>query len=443
MKIKIKQRVFNDVYYPFLWDTTRYLHFYGGSGSGKSVFVAQALILRSFKTQDDTLVIRKIERTVKQSVYKLIKSIIYQWKLEDYFEFRISPAEIMNKVTGHSFVFYGLDDPEKVKSIAGIQKIWVEEATELNLNDYLELDRRLRGLKDHQIIFSYNPIDENHWLKIEFHNKQDDNAKVIKTTYLDNKFIDVDYKATLDRLRETDINQWRVYALGEWGTLNVGHRFNVIQVSQLIKKDPISIISNVKFFREFKPGQKYSIAIDGSSGMGADFTGLTIRGFYKEEGKHLLYAQMKAKVGTKAISAIAINLFNRIEAIGGQAYVIPERNSLGESIVNYLRDNLPEDRIYSELSKPSNKVDRPVRKYGYATTSSNRSGADPYLVDRMADLFHEGDLEVINEDEIKEMFSFIWNEERRRYEAQSNSHDDVLISDMLCVQGFEWIAKYG
>jgi len=34
------------------------------------------------------------------------------------------------------FICMGLDDPEKLKSIAGITDAWLEEATEFTLNDF-------------------------------------------------------------------------------------------------------------------------------------------------------------------------------------------------------------------------------------------------------------------------------------------------------------------
>ena len=40
----------------------------------------------------------------------------------------------------------GLDDPEKIKSIAGITGILIEEATELTKADFIQLDLRLRGI---------------------------------------------------------------------------------------------------------------------------------------------------------------------------------------------------------------------------------------------------------------------------------------------------------
>lgn len=431
--IDIDRQVFNDAYFPYLDDNTRYLHFYGSAGSGKSVFVAQKLILESFKRKEgqDTLVIRKIERTIKESVFKLLKSIIYQWKLQDYFDVLKSPAEITNKLTGNRFVFTGLDDPEKIKSISGIQKIWVEEATELEQNDFTELDRRLRGMKNHQIIFTYNPIDEQNWLKILFHNTEVENAKIIKTTYLDNKFVDEEYAKTLNRLREIDENQWRIYALGEWGSQSLARKFNLSRVLEIKPTEPIQIIDGVKIFRNPEK-TLYSLAIDTSSGLGADFTAISLRSI---DGR--LFAQMKAKVGEDQTVAIALNLAKWYNT-KGKVLIIPEVN-YGTYVTKTIRDNYDNNLIYKRfIQDPSKQYDSLVPDFGFKTTGANRD----LIINEFAYKFHHENLEILNEDEKKEMQNFIWNDKNKRYEAQEGSHDDVLFSDFICVAGFDYIRQY-
>ena len=48
---------------------------------------------------------------------------------------------------GSEITMKGLDDPEKIKS-AEFNHIFCEEATELSLNDYRQLDLRLRRKSD-------------------------------------------------------------------------------------------------------------------------------------------------------------------------------------------------------------------------------------------------------------------------------------------------------
>jgi len=446
MKLEIKRRVFNDAYFPFLYEMKRYLHFYGGSGSGKSVFVAQRLILESFTRESDCLVVRKVERTLKESVYKLVKSIIHQWKLDEYFETLKQPMEIINRKTGSKFVFTGLDDPEKIKSIAGFEKIWCEEATELELEDYLELDRRLRGYKHCQIIFSYNPIDEGHWIKKVFHNAPDESTVICKTTYLDNKFIDEHYKATLDKLKSIDENQWRIYALGEWGILNLPHKFDIKKLLQIAPKQPIKIFGGVKFFRDVKQNWLYSMGIDYANGIGdkGDYSAITIRDFYGDkEFRYPLVAQFKGRVGVKETNVLALKVAQIYSQFGSKVIIAPEVNFEGITSLDYLLERYPSELIYKRFDDDQDKqLDPRLPPYGWKTTSKNRTK----IINDFAYAFADNLVEICNDDEVEEAKSFIYTQdpkrlEEGRYEAQKGCHDDLLFSDLICLANMEYIAK--
>jgi len=68
--INVKKSAFNDIYYPHLTDySKRYEVYYGGSGSGKSVFVCQKLLLKSIRESRKILVVRKFATTLKDSVF--------------------------------------------------------------------------------------------------------------------------------------------------------------------------------------------------------------------------------------------------------------------------------------------------------------------------------------------------------------------------------------
>ena len=176
----------NKVYRPLLNDQSRYLLIYGGAGSGKSVFAAQKLILRSLLEKNHKILLaRKVARTVRQSQYSLINALIYSSGLEKYYSFKDGDLNIRNTLTGSEFIISGLDDVEKLKSIFGISSIWIEEATELDKRDFTQLDLRLRGkLKNYkQIIMTYNPVNAHHWLNTTCLK----NSDKLKTTFLDNK----------------------------------------------------------------------------------------------------------------------------------------------------------------------------------------------------------------------------------------------------------------
>jgi phage terminase large subunit len=126
-----------------------------------------------------------------------------------------------------------MDDPEKLKSIEGITGIWMEEATEFTQEDFEQLDLRLRGVTKYpkQIVLTLNPISEQHWIKRIFFDEPMKGVFTLKTTYLDNTFIDDDYKMVMENKQKTNPRYYNIYALGNWGTAeglifnNVTHRF--------------------------------------------------------------------------------------------------------------------------------------------------------------------------------------------------------------------------
>ena len=68
IKLNIKKKVFNDIYFPYLRDYShKYEVYYGGSGSGKSYFIAQKLLIKALTDKRDVLVIRKVGVSQKES----------------------------------------------------------------------------------------------------------------------------------------------------------------------------------------------------------------------------------------------------------------------------------------------------------------------------------------------------------------------------------------
>jgi phage terminase large subunit len=221
--------LYNPSYIPLFYNDAEFLHLYGSAGSGKSRFEAQREIVESFepgRKNRKTLVVRKVFNTLKDSCYSELKTIIYDWGVAAQFDILKSPLQITNKLTGVVFLFIGLDDVEKVKSISGVDRIWIEEATELT--DKSELDQlrlRLRGFDKVQIVLTYNPIDEHHWLNEELHEQRPDGHYFHHSTYRDNLQLlkrDSNYAKFIESTKESNPNYYRVYGLGLWGKVVEG-----------------------------------------------------------------------------------------------------------------------------------------------------------------------------------------------------------------------------
>ena len=211
----------NPAFKPALKTDARYRVLYGGAGSGKSHYAAQEFLLKMLEHGNiGILGIRDTGKSIRNSIYQLMQNLIKEYDLTDYF--------ITNKtemsftcVNGARFITSGLDDVEKLKSIVGIHEIWVEEANEISESDFNQLDLRLRGKSDlpYKITLTFNPVSELHWIKRVFFDVGKPNSFILKTTYKDNPFIDDEYKATLERLKDEDYQYYKIYALGEWGSV--------------------------------------------------------------------------------------------------------------------------------------------------------------------------------------------------------------------------------
>tara|TARA_R110000851_G_scaffold283013_1_gene436541 strand:+ start:74 stop:1303 length:1230 start_codon:yes stop_codon:yes gene_type:complete len=223
---------------PLFKNQSRYQIAWGGAGSGKSHIVARKLLYRMLNeshVKHNFLIIRKVDRTIKKSVWTLMKNIVSIWGLTKQFHFNQTDRTMIYKPTGSQFMFSGLDDVEKLKSIEGVTSIWVEEATELLQEDFEQLDLRLRGefgcLK--QIILTFNPISDQHWIKKIFFDDPIEGVFTLKTTYLDNAFIDEEYKMVMNNKKKSNPRYYGIYALGNWGTAE-GLVFNNV-TQRLIK----------------------------------------------------------------------------------------------------------------------------------------------------------------------------------------------------------------
>lgn len=225
--------VFNDVYLPFLEDQTRTQIFYGGSASGKSVFLAQRCIYDLMQGGRNYLVCRAVGRTIRGSVFTEIVRSISEWGVGGLFSVNKSDM-LITCSNGYQIIFAGLDDVEKLKSLVpargAITDIWIEEATEAGRDTVKQLYKRQRGGSgdvSKRLVMSFNPIIQVHWIYDEHFRSvawaddqrqyHGDDLLIVKTIYTDNRFLTDDDRRDLEN--ETDEYYYNVYTLGNWGVL--------------------------------------------------------------------------------------------------------------------------------------------------------------------------------------------------------------------------------
>lgn len=110
-----------------LYEPRRYKVMHGGRGGGKSHGVAQVLLDLAARQQLRVLCAREVQKSMRDSVHRLLKDYIAKLGLGSFFE--VLDTEIRG-VNGSLFLFAGLQahTVDSIKSFEGVDIVWVEEA---------------------------------------------------------------------------------------------------------------------------------------------------------------------------------------------------------------------------------------------------------------------------------------------------------------------------
>lgn len=221
--------VFNKQIFDSLFDYSRFVEvWYGGASSGKSHGVVQKVVLKAlkhWKYPRKVLWLRKVDRTIQDSIFTDVVDCLSTWKLLPLCKVNKSNRTI-NLPNGAVFLFKGMDDPEKIKSIKGLSDVVMEEASEFNQDDFTQLTLRLREPKhkDRQLFCMFNPVSKLNWTYKQWFAEDavvDHNRVAIhQSTYKDNHFLDEDNIRTIENLKQTNPAYYKIYTLGEFATLD-------------------------------------------------------------------------------------------------------------------------------------------------------------------------------------------------------------------------------
>lgn len=244
-------KVFNKQIYDNLQDYSKFIEvWYGGASSGKSHGVVQKVVLKSllnWRYPRKVLWLRKVDRTLKDSIFADVLDCLSRWQLLALCKVNNSDRTITlpNKAV---FLFKGMDDPEKIKSIKGLSDVVMEEASEFTLDDFTQLTLRLREPKHkkRQLFVMFNPVSKVNWTYKQWFDPQAEidttRVAVHHSTYKDNRFLDEENIRTIENLKKTNPAYYKIYTLGEFATLDK-LVFPVFQKQRLHATDLVDIPS--------------------------------------------------------------------------------------------------------------------------------------------------------------------------------------------------------
>lgn len=218
--------MFDDVLEDIMEHKHTHYVFKGGRGSTKSSFISLALPLLIIKyPKIHACVFRKVGNTMKNSVWGQVVWGIQAWGLESLFHIPKSIANpIIYKPTGQQIMFFGLDDPNKVKSVklpfGYIAITWFEE-----LDQYggeAEIRKVLQSTMRGGLLFwdfrSFNPpISIINWANQYATDAMSrENTLVTSNTYLDvpEEWLGPQFIAEAEDLKETNLKAYQHEYLG-------------------------------------------------------------------------------------------------------------------------------------------------------------------------------------------------------------------------------------
>jgi phage terminase large subunit len=127
----------------------------GVEGSGKSHFFAEMLVERCLTEKTFAVCVREVQKSLKQSVKRLIENKIQSLGVGSYFDIQV---DMIKTPYGGQIIFQGMQDhtAESIKSLEGFDVAWVEEAQSISLRSLGLLRPTIRKAGS-ELWFSWNP----------------------------------------------------------------------------------------------------------------------------------------------------------------------------------------------------------------------------------------------------------------------------------------------
>lgn len=202
-----------------LFQPFRYKIFKGGRGGAKSWNIARALLLLGYQRPLRILCAREMQKSIKESVHKLLADQIKLMGLSHFYE--ILQSEIRG-ANGTTFAFEGIRlNAANLKSYEGVDIVWVEEAQTVTDQSWRDLIPTIR--KEHcfihsdtqsswsEIWVSFNPLLETDPTYVRFVKKPIYTAEtgiLVHTTYRDNPWYPAPLMEEIRQMREADYDEY-------------------------------------------------------------------------------------------------------------------------------------------------------------------------------------------------------------------------------------------
>jgi phage terminase large subunit len=191
-------------------EKVRFIINQGGSRSSKTYSLCQMMIVYCLTTPGKMVsIIRKTFPTLRSTVMRDFFEVMRDLDLYEVSSHH-KTENIYNFPNGSQVEFFGADNEQKLR---GRKRdiLWLNEANELNFEEFTQLNMRTSD----KLIFDFNPSENFHWLYDLISRPE---ATLIHSTYKDNPFLPDSQVKEIENLIQYDESYYKIYALGEKGT---------------------------------------------------------------------------------------------------------------------------------------------------------------------------------------------------------------------------------
>ncbi|KAE8560239.1 PBSX family phage terminase large subunit [Paenibacillus polymyxa] len=238
----------------------------GGRGSGKSAHIGLKIIKDMMKYPVTTLCVRKVARTLEESVFEQLKEAIEILGVSEYWRVVKSPLQLVYIPRGNKIIFRGADDPTKIKSIKmskfPIAFLWIEEMAEFKNEDEVStieksiLRAKLPDGLFYAFYYSYNPPKRKQSWVNKLYESQfiPSNTYIHHSTYLDNPYISRESIEEAEEMKRTRFQRY------EWEYLGKAIGSGVVPFDNLTFRTITD--EEVKSFDNIRQGNDWGYGVD-------------------------------------------------------------------------------------------------------------------------------------------------------------------------------------
>lgn len=256
-----------------LWRPFRHLAWHGGRGAAKSRTVATGLVIQSVERHERVLCGREVQRSIKDSVKRLLDDEIERLGLSSAF---VSTEAEIRGPNDSLFLFSGIKgNANGIKSIEGITTFWGEEAQAFSQASIDTVIPTIRA-PNSRLIWTWNPDLETDPIDVMFRGKDGTppSSIVREVNYTNNKWFPDVLRTEMEWDRSRDIDKYNHIWLGTYRRNSESRVFKNWRVEAFDSPENV----------EYRLGADFGFSIDPSAALRCWIDGTQIHVDYEAYG---------------------------------------------------------------------------------------------------------------------------------------------------------------